>query len=383
MAKSQNRAWVVFRGRKPGVYHSWDETNEQVTGFSKGRQLGYKTFREASLAWEEWQTKIAAMVAASRPAQPPPAYKNPARAWQESFDPVPPGIKPPVQQPAPVTANHADTSQVHPLSNPWEPSTSQPAPCYYDPPLAEPLMPVNANIKRPADGQIYYPQLQSSGISHVQRFADGQVYYPQLHSPPQTSEGSSSPLLISRQTSNLPKPGSYVDLTSPSPPPPEFKPAIKRSVSYMDFTDKLDDEDRSAKRIMMEIPEFKEVAEFTEVPAPAVLTAEERYELDQLEQRPKPKPNHDETKIELSPEQDQVVNMAMRKNNIFLTGAAGCGKTVTLKEILARLKKKNKGGNVQVVAPTGIAALPLEGKTTYSFAGVSGRPLDWRRKREI
>jgi Cdc6-like AAA superfamily ATPase len=101
------------------------------------------------------------------------------------------------------------------------------------------------------------------------------------------------------------------------------------------------------------------------------LTAEERYELDQLERRPKPKPIQHETKIELSPEQEKVVNMAMRKNNIFLTGAAGCGKTVTLKEILARLKKKTRGGNVQVIAPTGIAALPLEGKTTYSFAGVS------------
>lgn len=33
--------------------------------------------------------------------------------------------------------------------------------------------------------------------------------------------------------------------------------------------------------------------------------------------------------------------------------------------------KRKKGGNVQVVAPTGIAALPLGGKTTYSFAGVS------------
>ncbi len=112
----------------------------------------------------------------------------------------------------------------------------------------------------------------------------------------------------------------------------------------------------------MELPEYQ---------APRVLTAEEQFELDQLERRPKPKPINDEAKIELSPEQEKVVNMAMRKNNIFLTGAAGCGKTVTLKEILERLKKKKKGGNVQVVAPTGIAALPLDGKTTYSFAGVS------------
>jgi ABC-type glutathione transport system ATPase component len=137
----------------------------------------------------------------------------------------------------------------------------------------------------------------------------------------------------------------------------------------VDLTDEFDNEELATKRVMREVPGF------TEAPAPVVLTAEERYELDQLERRPKPKPIHDETKIELSPEQEEVVNLAMQKNNIFLTGAAGCGKTVTLKEILARLKKKTTGGNVQVVAPTGIAALPLEGKTTYSFAGVSGNLL--------
>jgi ATP-dependent DNA helicase PIF1 len=131
----------------------------------------------------------------------------------------------------------------------------------------------------------------------------------------------------------------------------------------MDLTDELENERRYVKRIKPEESEPQAVRD---------LTAEERYELDQLERRPKPKSTQDEAKIELSPEQERVVNMAMRKNNIFLTGAAGCGKTVTLKEILARLKKKTRGGNVQVVAPTGIAALPLEGKTTYSFAGVSG-----------
>ena len=197
-------------------------------------------------------------------------------------------------------------------------------------------MPGNANIQRP----------------------ESQVYYPQLQSPP---EEYSSPLLPSRHFTALPKPAAVVDLTSS--PPPAFVPKYKRNASYIDLTDKLDDDEPSAKRVMMDVPDFTKT--------PRVLTAEERYELAQLEQRQTPKPVNDEAKIELSPEQEKVVNMAMRKNNIFLTGAAGCGKTVTLKEILARLKKKKRGGNVQVVAPTGIAALPLEGKTTYSFAGVS------------
>lgn len=42
----------------------------------------------------------------------------------------------------------------------------------------------------------------------------------------------------------------------------------------------------------------------------------------------------EEARVELTPEQDKVVKLALRKNNIFLTGAAGSGKTTVLKEIL-------------------------------------------------
>lgn len=78
--------------------------------------------------------------------------------------------------------------------------------------------------------------------------------------------------------------------------------------------------------------------------------------------------------VELTAEQNTVVKMAMSGDNIFLTGAAGSGKTVTLLQIIAQLKKKLQDDNpdipkVQVAAPTGLAALPLNGITTYSFAG--------------
>lgn len=87
---------------------------------------------------------------------------------------------------------------------------------------------------------------------------------------------------------------------------------------------------------------------------------------------------YEEPQVKLSPEQDQVLQLALSKKNIFLTGAAGCGKTVTLKEILRRMR--NRQDNVQVIAPTGIAALPLGGKTTYSFAGVSKNCYQVARK---
>lgn len=83
----------------------------------------------------------------------------------------------------------------------------------------------------------------------------------------------------------------------------------------------------------------------------------------------------DEVPIILTSAQQAVVELAVNGHNIFLTGAAGSGKTATLLEIKRRLKTRfNERGTplyskVQVVAPTGIAALPLNGKTTYSFAG--------------
>ncbi|KAF5873450.1 putative atp-dependent dna helicase pif1 protein [Botrytis fragariae] len=78
--------------------------------------------------------------------------------------------------------------------------------------------------------------------------------------------------------------------------------------------------------------------------------------------------------VELTTEQRSVVKMAMGRDNIFLTGAAGSGKTVTLLQIIENLKKSLQDNNsnipkVQVAAPTGLAALPLNGRTTYSVAG--------------
>lgn len=69
----------------------------------------------------------------------------------------------------------------------------------------------------------------------------------------------------------------------------------------------------------------------------------------------------------LTSEQQAVVDQAMSGSNIFLTGAAGSGKTLTLKKLLATLSRAKR--SFQVVAPTGTAAIPLGRKTVHSCLG--------------
>lgn len=52
--KPKKVAYVVFRGREPGVYLTWDECNAQVDGFTDNKQKGYFTVHEAETAWKSW-----------------------------------------------------------------------------------------------------------------------------------------------------------------------------------------------------------------------------------------------------------------------------------------------------------------------------------------
>ena len=68
-------------------------------------------------------------------------------------------------------------------------------------------------------------------------------------------------------------------------------------------------------------------------------------------------------KIKLTQETKKVLDLLENSNqNIFLTGRAGTGKSTLLKYFRATTKK-----NVAVVAPTGIAAINVQGQTLHSF----------------
>ncbi|MCX7126023.1 MAG: AAA family ATPase [Gammaproteobacteria bacterium] len=67
-------------------------------------------------------------------------------------------------------------------------------------------------------------------------------------------------------------------------------------------------------------------------------------------------------------QQDEALDLLKMGKNIFLTGAAGSGKTYLLNKYISYLKENNVG--VAVTASTGIAATHLQGSTLHSWSGI-------------
>lgn len=69
----------------------------------------------------------------------------------------------------------------------------------------------------------------------------------------------------------------------------------------------------------------------------------------------------------LCKEQQDLINLIATGNNVFFTGSAGCGKSTALKVAVNMLR--DQGKIVHIVAPTGRAALQVNGMSTWSYMG--------------
>ncbi|KAI6908350.1 hypothetical protein KC318_g4784 [Hortaea werneckii] len=69
----------------------------------------------------------------------------------------------------------------------------------------------------------------------------------------------------------------------------------------------------------------------------------------------------------LHSEQAEVVNTIADGFNVFYTGSAGTGKSTVLKAFVRKLK--DQGRKIDIVAPSGIAALNVGGMTIFAYAG--------------
>ncbi len=73
--------------------------------------------------------------------------------------------------------------------------------------------------------------------------------------------------------------------------------------------------------------------------------------------------------VNLSEEQNYAFDLIKQGKNVFITGSGGVGKSLLVREAVTYLKTV-KQKEVVVLAPTGIAALNINGKTLHSWAGI-------------
>lgn len=89
-------------------------------------------------------------------------------------------------------------------------------------------------------------------------------------------------------------------------------------------------------------------------------------------------------KIEINDDYKKAFKIIDKNENIFITGEAGTGKSQFLKILKNRLRKQNK--RYVVLAPTGVAALNVNGETIHSFFKFSIhniRPHIIEKKKEL
>eukprot|EP00746_Dinoflagellata_sp_MGD_P125919 gnl/MRDRNA2_/MRDRNA2_60813_c0_seq1.p1 gnl/MRDRNA2_/MRDRNA2_60813_c0~~gnl/MRDRNA2_/MRDRNA2_60813_c0_seq1.p1 ORF type:complete len:860 (-),score=150.62 gnl/MRDRNA2_/MRDRNA2_60813_c0_seq1:172-2751(-) len=72
---------------------------------------------------------------------------------------------------------------------------------------------------------------------------------------------------------------------------------------------------------------------------------------------------------QLTGQQHETALRALRGENLFITGAAGTGKSFLLKYLIQELEKQWPGA-VAVTAPTGLAAVSIGGQTIHSWSGI-------------
>ncbi|XLR43270.1 hypothetical protein HN51_027310 [Arachis hypogaea] len=51
MSKNEDKHYVVWKGREPGIYKSWDDANAQVNGYSRNSFKGFDSYPEAKEAY--------------------------------------------------------------------------------------------------------------------------------------------------------------------------------------------------------------------------------------------------------------------------------------------------------------------------------------------
>lgn len=77
--------------------------------------------------------------------------------------------------------------------------------------------------------------------------------------------------------------------------------------------------------------------------------------------------------INFTPDQKKAYKMLCNGENVFLTGAAGTGKSYVLNKFIEKCESEKK--NILITAPTGIAAINIGGSTLHRTFSIPVKPL--------
>jgi ATP-dependent DNA helicase PIF1 len=76
------------------------------------------------------------------------------------------------------------------------------------------------------------------------------------------------------------------------------------------------------------------------------------------------------TDVTLSAQQHAFFEKIGRRENVFISGAAGTGKSFVLRVLQEAFDQQRRGDEVAFTAPTGVAACNIGGVTIHSWAGI-------------
>lgn len=77
--------------------------------------------------------------------------------------------------------------------------------------------------------------------------------------------------------------------------------------------------------------------------------------------------------MSLSEQQQRVIELVAQRENVFMTGPGGTGKSHVIRTVIKR--EQDAGRSVKVTAPTGVAAVNIDGITLHSFIA-KDKPTD-------
>lgn len=73
----RHEAYVVFEGAKPGVYTTWEETEDQVKCYSNNKYKGFQSLEKARRAYKRYlKEKRAISKAKSKPKKQKPIKRS-------------------------------------------------------------------------------------------------------------------------------------------------------------------------------------------------------------------------------------------------------------------------------------------------------------------